>query len=572
MSRNTSAILALSVLSLLTACGGGGSVSKTITFAGQVIDGYIEGAIVCLDLNANLSCDSGEPTAVSKSDGTYSLDVSQVDTEKLKTAHLLTVVPATAKDADDAGKTIAEAGKSGFSLLAPAAAYVKSDGSSVVGAVISPLTTLVSHEMITSNNTLDTSEKYVRERLSLAAGTDLRQDFVANKDTTLAGTAQMLATAMGEVKAAVLADSTSAATDKQAVMASVSYVQTQAAELQKSYSDAKTANSAAKPVELVKTALKTPEAKPVPADLAAAAKKITDSTMSNSVVSILEQGIYVAESGRCSQTSAAIDCIAGRYEKIQGNGGQVTVGNSNWKNWNGSTWVPETNSDQTLFLSATGWTSETICASGQSASYVAQSNGSATFKLCNGNTYNVTTRVSDASGKSLAGLGLQQLWYPFNTAATLSTSEANFANPVMPSGSTLYLVEISYMQDSYALYANSKIYYYTGGLQKSFTSLADYINAYPTSEQGPRAYVNGLNFPFDTGGITTGGTLTFWSVRASTVASKKIGSASYEIRQVMGKELLMIQAKDSGYDKGTLAFFPVNEGLLYQYQYRQATV
>ena len=58
----------LSALSLLTAmliaaCGGGGTTSSPTTLAGKVIDGYITGATVCLDVNSNNTCDAGEPTA-----------------------------------------------------------------------------------------------------------------------------------------------------------------------------------------------------------------------------------------------------------------------------------------------------------------------------------------------------------------------------------------------------------------------------------------------------------------------------------------------------------------------------
>ena len=167
-------ILSILSLAVLTACGGGGgSASSPTTFSGVVVDGYIEGATVCLDLNANQACDPGEPSATSKVGGAYSLDVSGVDADKLKSVHLLTVVPDSAKDADDGGKTLKEAGKKTFNLLAPVAAFVNSDGS-LKSAVISPLTTLVSHEMITGSNTLETSEKYVRSRLDLASDTDLR--------------------------------------------------------------------------------------------------------------------------------------------------------------------------------------------------------------------------------------------------------------------------------------------------------------------------------------------------------------------------------------------------------------
>lgn len=76
----TKLALACALTGSLAACGGG----KTATFGGKVIDGYIEGATVCLDLNANQACDSVEPSDVSKADGTYSLDITGLPLAKIK--------------------------------------------------------------------------------------------------------------------------------------------------------------------------------------------------------------------------------------------------------------------------------------------------------------------------------------------------------------------------------------------------------------------------------------------------------------------------------------------------------
>ena len=49
---------------LLAACGGGGGGSEApkTTLSGTVADGYLKGATVCLDVNGNSICDSGEPS------------------------------------------------------------------------------------------------------------------------------------------------------------------------------------------------------------------------------------------------------------------------------------------------------------------------------------------------------------------------------------------------------------------------------------------------------------------------------------------------------------------------------
>lgn len=75
------ALLAMSYIG----CGGGGSsassggttdVERTVT--GTVVDGLIKQATVCLDINKNGLCDSTEPTAITDSNGAFSLTTDVV--------------------------------------------------------------------------------------------------------------------------------------------------------------------------------------------------------------------------------------------------------------------------------------------------------------------------------------------------------------------------------------------------------------------------------------------------------------------------------------------------------------
>ena len=113
-------LLISTMLAVLTACGGGGGGSSSsgtsTTIAGAVIDGYIEGATVCLDVNDNGVCDASEPSVVTGANGAYTLSYAG-DTKGL---HVISVIPATAKDADDNGLTLQQAGKSAYTLMAPA--------------------------------------------------------------------------------------------------------------------------------------------------------------------------------------------------------------------------------------------------------------------------------------------------------------------------------------------------------------------------------------------------------------------------------------------------------------------
>jgi hypothetical protein len=87
----------------LTACGGGGSSSPTAsantnTVSGVVLDGPIQGATVCLDLNANLQCDSGEPASTpTDAQGNYAI-TGITDEQRNADKEWIAVVPAGATD------------------------------------------------------------------------------------------------------------------------------------------------------------------------------------------------------------------------------------------------------------------------------------------------------------------------------------------------------------------------------------------------------------------------------------------------------------------------------------------
>jgi len=98
----------------LVACGGGGSVSappppqpEVKPLAGRVIDGYVRGATVWLDINGNRVRDAGEPSAVSQQAGVYQLELSAADRACLPYATLYVDVPVGALDEDSGPVTVA---------------------------------------------------------------------------------------------------------------------------------------------------------------------------------------------------------------------------------------------------------------------------------------------------------------------------------------------------------------------------------------------------------------------------------------------------------------------------------
>lgn len=169
----------------LVACGGGSSSSPT-TLSGEVIDGYIEGAIVCLDENGDGACGSSEPRAVTGANGSFNLSVTGSTEGKF----IVVEVPATAKDSDDGGKTLAEAGKSAYVMATPAAAP----------QVVSPLTTLLAGKIKADGLSLAEARTRVLDELGLPAGTDLHVDHVEAENVQVHAMARQVAARLQEAK------------------------------------------------------------------------------------------------------------------------------------------------------------------------------------------------------------------------------------------------------------------------------------------------------------------------------------------------------------------------------------
>jgi hypothetical protein len=152
-ARTALAPLTLAILTLAGCGGGGGSDAATSTqsISGVVIDGPIQGATVCLDVNRNGSCDAGEPTSsATNAQGAYT--IKDLTSDQLASgAPLLAVIPETALDN---GVKVAKA----YSLSAPAS---KPD-------VISPITHLV-QSAVSQGMSLSDAEATVAKQLQVQA-------------------------------------------------------------------------------------------------------------------------------------------------------------------------------------------------------------------------------------------------------------------------------------------------------------------------------------------------------------------------------------------------------------------
>jgi len=158
--------LSVAILLGMTACSDNDG-NQSINLSGQVIDGYLENALVCLDINDNDSCDAGEPSQRTNSMGEYNFQAGESDSTKYR---VIAVIDKLTRDSDNVDNT----------ELADAM-YSTPPGK----RLLSPLTTLVDHEMrvATSGTTMVALENKVKDYLALDAGVSLFADHVAMAKT-----------------------------------------------------------------------------------------------------------------------------------------------------------------------------------------------------------------------------------------------------------------------------------------------------------------------------------------------------------------------------------------------------
>jgi uncharacterized protein YkwD len=166
---------------VLASCGGGGGSSSsgvtTASLSGAVLDGYITGATVCLDLNSNGKCDSGEPTTVTTANGAYSFNYPS--TTSISNLNVIVSVPAGAVDSNNPNTPIAVP----YTLAAPASN----------SSAVTPLTTLVVAAIAANPNlTPTTAATQVTTSLGLPSTVNLFQNYIATPNTAVQNVAQVV--------------------------------------------------------------------------------------------------------------------------------------------------------------------------------------------------------------------------------------------------------------------------------------------------------------------------------------------------------------------------------------------
>lgn len=181
--------LCVSLSAALAACGGSGNGPSTPTsgsstpstptptnsqqLTGKAIDGYLAGAAVCLDLNNNGVCDTGEPSVTTDASGNFALPYSGDPVGK----QLLVMVTPTTRDLSRAA---------GFQFPASfTLSQVIQDAASQNN--ITPLTTMVVAQMQVG---LSHAQAVAAVQALAGSAVDPDADYVAGGDTatsTLAG-------------------------------------------------------------------------------------------------------------------------------------------------------------------------------------------------------------------------------------------------------------------------------------------------------------------------------------------------------------------------------------------------
>lgn len=181
---NTYTTLSLVLGALLfTACGSSDSSDELVnnsgslntTIEGRVADGYLVGAKVCLDTNANGLCDIGEPSATTKEHGAYTIrGITQGDKSKYS---LLAEISASTVDED----TNLAVGKEYRLSAVPNETF------------ISPISSAIKNYVFENNTTLLFANNVMATRLGLLRPSEVSQDYIKTVNVNMHKFAQVIA-------------------------------------------------------------------------------------------------------------------------------------------------------------------------------------------------------------------------------------------------------------------------------------------------------------------------------------------------------------------------------------------
>jgi len=451
--RIAAATLVLACAVQLAGCGGGGNGSTnnpppsgsgggspapapnpapppaptTTDVSGKAADGYLAGATVCLDTNANMKCDSGEPAATTAAGGAFTLAVpNSVDAS---TYAIVVEVGATTVDED----TGAAVGKP-FVLSAPA-------GES---AFISPITTVV-HGMLLQNPalTLDDAIEQVKLRIGASSDVDLFEDYVAAEDASDASAddyqrlhrvAQVAAKTLAENQEAILqAAATQGVDTTESGAALLALVTNQAIDGLESAAAA--VDEAGDNFDLVDVTVQSADVTDLAQQVQLA--ETVASTTKVTIQSLMTQGTYWL----WASTNQGESEYEHGFVKA---GAEANRLNESWAFYDGATaaWVDGGAEDTAYYLTATGWVESSDMAANYTVSY--QADGSAIFDDDNTDfALKFSAAELDVAGKPIKD------YLGYETHVMVADSIAG--DPVFSSGAKIYQVNFIVTNDSYVL-------------------------------------------------------------------------------------------------------------------------
>ncbi len=483
--------LAVSIAALLslTACGGGDSGGSAagggpdveppvlLNVSGQVADGYLAGAKVCLDVNENKQCEAGEPFALTMGKllsevdrfGQFIIEVDPTLYPDPGKFPLFVEVPADALDQDTGG----EVGK-GFTLSAPAG---RPD-------FISPITTLV-QQQLEKNPVLTTeeAERTVKTQIGVSDQVSLFQDYVKEKENEAAPAreefarvhmvAQVVARTMGDLQTEVNAAAAAANIDLEQnrdaiVKLVVEEVMNRLQTIITKVEEAAEAQTGAAPFN--------------PDEVATTVKTETTSTVSSDTIGskIDEQkAVIVKSSFEKMLEGEGTFWLDSRFDgpQVLFEYGNVKLVDGqpveNPQKWDGSAWVPSVDEQADWILKDGAWTTYSDRAS--SFTIVFNVDGSALLTQKDSGHQEILRAVEiDLSGKPHSLVAGEHLELLLNAAA------------VFPAGTKGYQLTFMPLQDMYSLYSwtddqgqdQNSIRYWNGSAEQAVASLEELKQAF----------------------------------------------------------------------------------------------
>ena len=392
---------------------------------GKVADGYLVGATVCLDTNANMKCDTSEPAATTTAGGAFTLVVPNgVDASAYS---IVVQVSETTVDED----TGAAVGKP-FVLSAPAG---ESD-------FISPITTVV-HGMLQLNPalTLDDAVAQVKLRIGASSDVNLFEDYVAGEDASTAVAddyerlhriAQVAAKTLAANQEVIMqAASTQGVDTTESGAALLALVTNEAigglesaAAAVDETGDAFNVNAVTvQTADVTDLALQVQQAEAV-----ASTTKIT-------IQSLMSQGAYWL----WASTNGGEPEYEHGFVKA---GAEANRVDESWSYYDSGSWVAGEAGDDTYHLTASGWVPSADMGANYSVSY--EIDGSATFDLDDTDfSLKFTAAELDVSGKPIK----DYLGYETHTLVADSIA----GNPLFSTGAKIYQVNFIVANDTYTL-------------------------------------------------------------------------------------------------------------------------